>query len=274
MRELAELRLRFALPFSVLPGPGSVLLVFGEDVRFLLEAPELDTWLPALLASLDGRRRLRELVEALPAERREEGKALIVRLLGERVLTEAEPIIELCRRPRLAISGEGRLAEALRERAPAPASEGAPTVRVLCQGDLDYARLVRFNAESLAGEDPFLWVSTGPVARGFVGPLCLPDAGPCLECLLGAFRRLSPTPEVYGALLEAEPGRALPAETEFPEHGRALLVELALRKLELALEPLTSSTVHLLHVFECSTLEVSSHRVALDPECGACGGLR
>ena len=48
------------------------------------------------------------------------------------------------------------------------------------------------------GDAPWLWVSTGAMSRGYVSPVFLPDAGPCLGCLLRHGRLLSPAREIHG----------------------------------------------------------------------------
>lgn len=275
MRELGELRLRFSLPFVVLSEAGRVRLVAGEDVRYLLEAPALDEWLPTLLSAMDGRRTTAELVATLSAAQRDEATQVLTRLLAERVLApaDAETAHEPQRRS-LAIEGAGAVREELEVAAKAREDSRSPALRVLCQSGLDYAALLAFNAECLRGGAPFLWVSTGAVARGFVSPLLLPDAGPCLACLLAGFRRLSPTPEIYDALVRhGSRGEPLPA-ADFPAPGVSILTQLVLWKAGLACEAMPSAALYSLHVLECATLEVSSHRLAADPECAACGDLR
>lgn len=275
MRDLGELRLRFALPFAVLPGPGAVHLVAGEDLRYALEAPALEAWLPDLLAGLDGRRRVGELVAGLTAARRAEAFEIIERLVAERVLVRADVAAShVPERRSIAVEGRGPIRAALERITREKAGSASPPIRVLCQDDLDYGALLAFNAECLRGGAPFLWVSSGPVARGFVSPLCLPDAGPCLACLVTSFRRLSPAPEIYDALeASSARGERLPV-ADFPPRCGAILAELAAFKLELASEPSPSAALYALHVLELSTLELSSHRPLLDPECPACAELR
>src|SRR5450755_1293000 len=71
-----------ALPFTVLPGPDRVRLIAGEDFRYTLAAPGLETWLPDVLSQLDGRRTLDELLAALPADRHDAARQLLARLYG------------------------------------------------------------------------------------------------------------------------------------------------------------------------------------------------
>jgi bacteriocin biosynthesis cyclodehydratase domain-containing protein len=264
-------RLRLALPFTVLSGGDAVHLVAGEDFRYTLSAPGLERWLPPLLARLDGRRGLDELLEAVEPPLREAARALLERLYGERVLVEGSA--EGAHRPaRLAIApeGQGALLEALRAAAePAPA--GGPGLPVLCQDRLDYDAALRFDARCRTAGLRWLWATTGPMERAYVGPLFLPDAGPCLQCLLGGFVRLSPAPELYAALIEharrGSPIRPVP----FPAEGVGILAHLVRWKASLLELPEPPAALYRLHVLEAGTMELSAHAVLVDPLCPACG---
>jgi hypothetical protein len=95
------------------------------------------------------------------------------------------------------------------------------------------AEVHNYPAFILDGGAPWLWVTCVPLSRGYVSPIFLPDAGPCLACLLGHFERLSPAPEIYADLEEhARQGRPL-APAPFPERGIRILAELAGWKVEL-----------------------------------------
>lgn len=247
-------RPRLALPFTVLVSPGMVRLVAGEDFRYTLKGDDVDRWLPALLASFDGRRPLGELAESQ--------SGVVDRLYAERVLVdgtaaEAAP----AESSRLAAEGKG------------PLLEGLPTdgsLRVLCQDRLDYDEALRFNRRCLDGTAPWMWATVGPLARGYVSPVFLPSSGPCLACLLRHFRRRSPAPELYDAL-EEQGRKGLPIEpSPFPPEGAAILRSLIVRKAAM----LSTSAAYRLHVLETATLEVTSHRVYRDPECDVCGGTR
>jgi bacteriocin biosynthesis cyclodehydratase domain-containing protein len=90
--------------------------------------------------------------------------------------------------------------------------------------------------------------------------------------LLGHFRRLSPAPEVYdGLLAHARLGRSV-EPVPFPKEAAAILVQLALWKIALLAQLEAQPALYRLHVLETETLEVSSHRVFVDPECPECGG--
>ena len=181
-----------------------VHLVCGEDVRYSVRAEGLAAPLADLLCKCDGRTPLDSLLRGLADDEIARARDLIDRLRGERILVDGpiEAAMEATAyRP--AVEGSGPIAERLR----CPAS-ALPPVTVFCQDTLDYRAAMEFNRRRLSLEDgPWLWVTTGPVNRGYVSPVFLPDAGPCLACLLRHFQRLSPVPQLYDALtLHAERG--------------------------------------------------------------------
>src|SRR5205823_14099388 len=106
-----------------------------------------------------------------------------------------------------------------------------------CQDRLDYDEALRFNRRCLETGTPWLWASTGPLGRAYVSPLFLPDAGPCLGCLLYHFRRLSPAPDLYDALADhARAGRPV-VPVPFPPPAAAVVRQLLLWKADLAEQP-------------------------------------
>jgi bacteriocin biosynthesis cyclodehydratase domain-containing protein len=261
-----------ALPFTVLSGPGRVRLIAGEDFRYTLEAPGLEQWLPALLARSDGRSTLDELLTTLPPDGRTAAREVLARLYGERVLIDgsapdAHRPAAFC----VVLEGDDL---GFATSSPYSSDNASPVVKVLTQDRLDYEAAVRFNDQCLRGTAPWLWVSTGPLNRGYVSPVFLPDAGPCLACLLRHFQRLSPAPELYDDLQDhARRGRPV-QPVPFPPHGKAMLRHLLQWKVELLQEPEPSAALFRLHVLEVASLDVSSHRVFCDPECPACSGRR
>ena len=261
-----------ALTFTVLTGRDRVHLVAGEDVRFTLSGPGLETWLPGWLPLLDGRRSLDEALSGIDPRHHTAARALLERLSGERLVIEGPP--ELAPRPAptgLLPQGAGPLRAALDALA-APA--GAHGVGVLCQDRLDLDEALGFNERCLKGGLPWLWVSCAALSRAYVSPVFLPDAGPCLACLLGHFRRLSPLPELYDELVShARHGGAF-APAAFPEPGLVVLAYLARWKVDLLSRPEPPAAIYRLHVLEACSLEVGSHPVLLDPECRACRGRR
>lgn len=262
-------RPRLALPFTILAAPDTVRLVAGEDFRYTLQGEGLDRWLPRLLASLDGRRTLDEALSALEAPARPAALKLVDRLYGERVLidgTAAES--HTAASYGIAVEGGGPLRDGLASDA------GVQRLTVLCQDRLDYEEARRFNERGLDGATPWMWATVGPMARGYVSPVFLPTSGPCLECLLGMFRRRSPAPEIYGALEDHVKGGGAVAASPFPAEGVEMLRQLLRRKVAMLADPAGPAAPFRLHVLEAATLEVSSHRVFLDPECGACRGRR
>jgi bacteriocin biosynthesis cyclodehydratase domain-containing protein len=142
---------------------------------------------------------------------------------------------------------------------------------VFCQDQLDYAAALAFNARCLREATTWLWATTGPMSRGYISPPFVPTAGPCLACLIGHFRRLSPAPELYDALIDhARCGREI-VPAPFPATGLEILAQIVLWKLDQMrrIDPLAA--LFRLHVLELETMEISSHRVLADPACPACG---
>jgi bacteriocin biosynthesis cyclodehydratase domain-containing protein len=251
-----------------------VRLVSGEDRRYTLEAPGLEDWLASWLGGLDGRRTLEQALADLPPAHREQGRQLVSRLYGERVVLDATAAG--AHRPAvwsLRPEGTGRLADALRACAGSRPARPA-TLPALGQDRLDYDEALRFNRRCLGGPTPWLWLTCGPGGRGYVSPGFLPDAGPCLECLLRAFQRLSPAPEFYDELMaHAQAGGSI-APAPFDEQGLQVLCQLALWKAALLAEDPTPAAPYQLHVLEVASLEVTAHRVFTDPECPACQARR
>jgi bacteriocin biosynthesis cyclodehydratase domain-containing protein len=259
---------RLALPFTVLTAPGVVRLVAGEDFRYSLSAPNLDEWLPGLLARCEGRLSLDNLLRELPEERRAQAKTLLERLYGERVLVDGTASdAHHAGSYRLVVEGQGPLIAQLSPVADAPGSD----VHVICQDRLDLDVALRFNRRRLEEPSPWLWVSSGAMARGYVSPVFLPDAGPCLHCLLRTFRTLSPAPELYDALLDYV-RRGQPVEpVPFPEEALTVLAGIVRWKVRMLSQPDPPAALYRLHVVEADSLEVSTHRVFRDPECPDCG---
>lgn len=263
-----------ALPFTVVPGRDQVRLVAGEDFRFTLASPGLETWLPDWLPRMDGRLSLDELLALLPAHRHEAARGLLERLASERMLVAGPVELAHPARPhRLVIEGRGALCEAVRGLAADEAN--APAVNILCQDRLDLDEAMRFNERCLAAAAPWLWASSAALSRGYVSPVFLADAGPCLACLLSRFRRLSPLPELYDDLLTHARSGGVIQPTPFPTAAIAMLAQLAVWKASEWLARAESpAALYRLHVLEVATLEVTSHPVLIDAECPACRGHR
>jgi bacteriocin biosynthesis cyclodehydratase domain-containing protein len=260
-----------ALPFTVLPGRDQVRLVAGEDFRFTLTGPSLETWLPGWLERLDGRRSLEEALAGLDPAHHDAARSLLERLAGERLVMEGP--LELAPRPActgLQLEGSGPLRTTLN----GVAGVDTGGIRVLAQDKLDLAEALAFNERCLKGGLPWLWVSCAALSRAYISPIFLPDAGPCLACLLGHFRRLSPLPDLYDELVShaRHGGAFVPAP--FAEPGLGILAQLVRWKADLFGRPEPPAVVFRLHVLEAGSLEVSSHPVLLDPECPACYGRR
>jgi len=255
-------RLRLASGFSLIVDDGVLWLVAGEDVRYRLGVRDPRA-VRDLLARCDGCT-VDELVARAPAELRADARQIVERLASERVLVEAAAsAAHVAAPPGYRVVGTGALADALR-------ADGGDGPIVLVQDRLDHAALLAHNAAMLAARQRWLWITTGPGTRAYVGPLFVPDAGPCAACLLVHFKRLSPVPALYDALLaHAETGGAI-APSAFPDAALATTAALARWKLSLVGEPVAPAALYALHVVEVGALAVSTHPPLADPECTAC----
>jgi bacteriocin biosynthesis cyclodehydratase domain-containing protein len=262
-------RPRLALPFTVLTDRDTVRLLAGEDFRYTLTGVDLEAWLPAWLSRLDGRTPLEEALSCLPQARREAARQLVERLYGERVLIDGSSA-EAHAPIRCRLVAEGSAAWVVDWQT--AGDDTLARLPALCQDRLDYEEALSFNRRCLKTGTPWLWASTGPMNRAYVSPLFLPDAGPCLSCLVRHFRRLSPVPELYAGLTghARDGGSVVPVP--FPTQAAAIVRQLLLWKAALAEEPEAYMALYRLHVLEVSSMEVSSHRVFVDPECPECGG--
>jgi bacteriocin biosynthesis cyclodehydratase domain-containing protein len=279
MKSLLERRLQLALPFTVVTEPDTVRLVAGEDFRYTLSGPALEQWLPDVLHSLDGKLTLAACLDRCAEANRPGMRALIERLCGERILIEATAAKgHRAIRSHAVVEGSGVLVHALRQRL---AAAGEYPVRVLCQDRLDYHEALCFNRRCLelaanSNGDPeecavrWLWITSGPVSRGYVSPVFLADAGPCLECLLRHFERLSPAPEIYRSLREHAASGGEIRSGSMPTEAWSVLVELAAWKLAQLAESEAPAALYRLHVLEVDSMEVTTHRVFRDPGCPAC----
>jgi bacteriocin biosynthesis cyclodehydratase domain-containing protein len=260
-------RLRPALPMTIIAAGDQVHLVCGEDVRYSIHAGSLAAPLADLLCNCDGRNPLDSLLHGLSGDHIDRAQELIARLCSERILVDG-PIeaASVAGAYRLSVEGSSPIAERLH----CPAS-ALPSVAVFCQDTLDYHAAMDFNRRCLSmGAGPWLWVTTGPVNRGFVSPVFLRDAGPCLACLLRQFQRLSPVPELYNALtLHGERGGTF-EPAGFPDGGLAILEQIVRWKVERLAHDPPAHAVFRLHVLELETMELTAHRVFRDPTCPEC----
>jgi bacteriocin biosynthesis cyclodehydratase domain-containing protein len=260
-----------ALPFTILSSPNGVRLVAGEDFRYSLDGAELDAWLPAWLPTLDGQRTLAEALASLVEERRDTAREIVARLYGERVLIDGPAAC--AHQPAafsLQVEGEGFLHQELTAACQSACEAGKQRLSVLCQDRLDYEQALRFNRRRREEGVPWLWASCAPMSRAYVSPLFLSDAGPCLECLLNHFQRLSPVVELYAELVEhSRRGRPI-VPTPIPGRSVPLLAQLVRWKAELSCDDPAPAALFRLHVLEVASLEISSHRVFPDPECASC----
>ena len=267
-------RPRLALPFTVLSSRDTVRLVAGEDFRYSLGGPGLDEWLPAVLARCDGRHTVEELLSGLPPHQQSQASELIDRLYGERVLCDGSvELAHAAMRYRAAPEGCGALVERLQLAMGGNATPGE-ALPILCQDRLDYHTVLDFNRRCLAGSAPWLWATCGPLSRAYVSPLFRPDAGPCLECLVRQFQRLSPVPDLYEELIRhgRVGGEFVPVAQA--ESVWEIVAQLLVWKLSLVEHPSPPAALYRLHVIEIEALEISTHRVFSLPDCPACLSLR
>ena len=293
---------RLALPFTVIADGELLHLIAGEDVRYSIRAGSLSSSMDVLLRRCDGRESLDALLLGLPAADRSAARKIVERLYGERILIDG-PVEQLsvANQYRLIVQGRGELAERLSntvddsgERGgvsppvradvtdsfrtggltPPRSPECTPSLSLYCQDTLDPNAVLEFNRRCLhAAAGPWMWVTTGPASRGFVSPVFLPNAGPCLECLVRHFRRLSPVPQLYEALARHGQQDGAFAAVSFPAEGLTILEQIVRWKLG-QLSGTPHPAVFQLHVLELDSMEVSTHRVFLDPTCPECSDAR
>lgn len=269
MSDFASRRLVPAFRFTVIREPDRVRLVAGEDLRWSLEAAGIEQWLPRVFEVLDGGGTVDEAVDSAVGADRVLVSETLRRLLGERVL------VEPTRRPALAsphgfvFYGEGALKDAMGALC-VPPSAGQALLHVFVQDSLHLASAMDFNATRLSGAEPFLWATTGPLARAFVSPVFLPSQGPCLECLLRGFRRISPAPELWDALLNHSRAGGVVEPSLCSEVGIAMLVQLILAKRAWLAETEPPAALYDLHVLDLRTLEISTHALESDECCESC----
>lgn len=236
--------IRLAPGFGVTTGDACVWLVAGEDVRYRLDVAD-PTWLARVLGALLTPSTLEAAIARAPAAHRDDARELLADLMSERVLVEADAV------------------------AVASVVGMTSDIAVFRQDTLDLAALLAHNRAMIAGRRRWLWVTTGPAARAYVSPLFVPNAGPCAECLLVHFKRLSPVPDLYDALVADDPQRAL-APAAMPAPALAIVDALVAWKCALTAEPVATPALYALHVLELRELTVTSHVPLADLECAAC----
>lgn len=259
---------RLATPMTIVAEGDRVHLIAGEDTRYTLAVGDFAALFATVLRSCDGSRSADDLLTRLPHPSRDQGRILIERLYGERVLIDGGPE-ELKRAPvseyQILAEGEGPLVARLHD-----PQEGKLRLPVLCQSVLDYHSAIQFNLRNRQGRNPWLWVSTGATERAYVSPLFLPHAGPCLSCLLRTFQRLSPASMLYDVLMDHGKQGGEFRATPVSERVLTILEELVRWKCESFHQDRPVIPVFRLHVLELATMEVRVHRVFRDPTCPAC----
>ncbi len=272
MKDILQKSFKFAFPFTIISKQNTVKLVAGEDYRYTLTGANLDSWLPSLLAKIDGNTSTKEILENLDETLKQQALAILERLYGERVLIENFLLkTNLTENYKLKVFGSGKVFELLQNVAEKESSKSSQkTVKILCQDRLDYQQILTFNQQRLAENSLFLWVSYGAMTRGFVSPVFFPNIGACLACLITQFKRLSPAPEIYQDLIEHAQDLKNINAVSFPDYGVKMLEQLVLWKLSLLQQPELPASIYRLHVLETSSLEISSHQVFIAPDCPEC----
>ena len=274
---LLERRPRLAYPFTILTSVNVVRLVAGEDFRYTLTAPDLQSWMPALLKRCVGKDTLSVLIADLSPAQRESAVLLMQQLYGERVLVEGSATdAHAAQKYQVLLEGEGALLSDLRTSALFPAAP-TPTngtvsrsLSIYCQDRLDYEAALNHSRRCRGARMPMLWASCGAMTRAYVSPLFLPDAGPCFGCLLRSFQRLSPAPEIYDALREHARQQQPIEPVDFPAEGLSILRGLVAWKVKQAELEQPSAGLYRLHVLERERFEVATQRVFADVFCPEC----
>ncbi|MBI4862939.1 MAG: hypothetical protein HY815_22155 [Candidatus Riflebacteria bacterium] len=272
-----------AFPYTVLAAPGSVTLVAGEDLRWTLTGAGIELWLPGLIATMDGSRTVGQVVESLDVRYRDDALELISSLRGERVLVDAPArSIHAPSAFGADLQGSGPVRRLLEEPLQGDRSARTPGNLVLCQDSLDFGEALRVNRAWRSGQREdgpatrppaaLIWATVGPMSRGYVSPAIIAGGGPCLECLVTHFRRLSPAPEIYDALIEHSSRGGVVGPVPFPDCAARVLAQIVIWKLQQVAREDPPAALYRLHVLELESMELSTHRVFVDPECGACQG--
>lgn len=189
-------------------------------------------------------------------------------LRGERVLLSGTA--EHAHAPgarRLAVAGTGAVADLLQAFVE---NSSLPPLWVFCQDTMDLTAVRRFGMQRRAAGEEWLWATTGPMARAFVSPVFLPAAGPCAGCLLAAFRRRSPAPDLHDALLshgerggDFSPPPADPAVC-------TIVAALARWKVARWSANLPPPAVYKLHALECDSMTVRAVVLPRAFDCRDC----
>jgi bacteriocin biosynthesis cyclodehydratase domain-containing protein len=271
MNAPSDRRPRLALPFTILANGDTVRLVAGEDFRYTLRGPKLAAWLPQMLKACDGCQTTDAIVAALPDTVQKSARMVIDRLFGERVLVNGTA--HDAHQPhdyQVQVEGTGPLVAGLATLA-GPAKGAERFLYIFCQDRLDYETAIEFNRRCRKERCRWLWVSFGAMSRGYVSPVFLPDAGPCLTCLIRQFQRLSPAPKIYDDLRAHARQQEPLVPVPFPSEGIEILKQIVLVKLSWLRQNDPPPALYRLNVLEIASMEVTSHRVFRDPQCPDCG---
>lgn len=257
-----------AWPFTMLKGQDRVTLVAGEDLRYSLTGPEIESWFPDFFRRMDGTVPLAELLETVAAPHREEARALVAQLHDERLLTDPLPRdVPLRKSVELRVHGAGVVRQLLDVTSVPEVAAEAAVLEVLCQDTLAFDEAITFGRRCRARRTPWIWVSHGAMARGYVSPVFLPGIGPCMDCLLRHFQRLSPAGDLYDELIAHGQGGGRWDGVPFPAEAVRILEALVRWKQRRLVDEVPPTALYDLHVLELEPMSVSNHPVMIHPDC-------
>lgn len=279
MKDILQRSPKLALTFTILSDRHQVRLIAGEDYRYTFSGKDIDQWLPLLLSKFNGTITVDQALKDIDEKYRNDAVKFITRLYGERILIDHLSLNSTSNNSyQIKLLGRGKLFDLLQTEIKQLAistnknSDFAKTINILCQDRLDYYELLNFNRAQLQQSNNFwLWASYGALSRAYVSQLCLTNAGPCLSCLINQFKRLSPMPNIYDHLIDQAKKGGEITPVDISEHPLAMLKHLVLWKLSLINSDNESpAAIFRLHVLEFDKLEITSHRVLIDPDCTEC----
>ena len=249
--------MRIRPPYRVVPGP-PLHLRGGERELFLFEG-EVEAWLPALLAQLDGRPR--EAI-AVPGARPGEIEDALRGLSEAGLLDDRQPP----RAGSVALRGASPLWARIRPLLAAEVREDADLVLVHAEATAPSA-LAEWNRRALADRRSWLLLSL-QTAWARVGPLFVPGETACFDCYAARLAANREEPDAWRAFEALDvPAGSVPVPAHEAAVAGIAAAEVA-RFLGRAAPPLLAGRVL---VLDLATLESSIETVLAAPYCPACG---
>ncbi|MEO8903484.1 MAG: TOMM precursor leader peptide-binding protein [Polyangiaceae bacterium] len=145
-------------------------------------------------------------------------------------------------------------------------------LRVVVTDDYLTPELASLNANRIRTERPWLLLKPNG-AVPFIGPLFMPNDGPCWECLAFWLRGNRPVEELVRRQRQAAgpvspPQASLPASIQAVAHLAAVGVARALASEH----PLSTDPLHAaLFALDLAVFQLEPHAVTRRPQCAACG---